>query len=149
MNLRGKILVTATLVAILVWPAFGGDSDKKEELRRSKAIASLMVGLSSDNAGLQESSAHMLGELKSTEAVVPLMKLLHESESESMRLIAALALTRIGDGRGTYAVRQAARFDASQRVRTTAAWFYNEYYRPGSFAFVPADSLERRLVAEK
>jgi hypothetical protein len=63
------------------------------------------------------------------------MAMLHEG-TESSRVVAALALTRIGDARGIYAVKQAAKFDPSERVQKLAAWYYNQYAVPGSFDFV-------------
>lgn len=103
---------------------------------REMIAVNLMNGLTSENKGLRESAAFMLGEQKVTRAVVPLMKMLHENDEESSRIVAALSLCRIGEARGVYAVRRAAKFDKSERVRTLCAWFYNEYVQPGSFAFV-------------
>jgi hypothetical protein len=105
----------------------------------------LLNGLASDNKGVRESSAFMLGEERVIRAVVPLMKILRDGEDESSRIVAALSLCRIGDPRGVYAVRQAARFDDSERVRTLSAWFYNQYVKPGSFDFIavePATPVE-------
>lgn len=105
----------------------------------------LMSGLASDNKGLRESAAFMLGEEKVTRAVVPLMRMLRSSDDESSRIVAALSLCRIGEARGVYAVRQAVKFDKSERVRRLCAWFYNQHVQPGSFAFVtpePAAPVE-------
>jgi hypothetical protein len=96
----------------------------------------LMNGLAAENKGVRENSAFMLGEEKITRAIVPLMKMLRDSEEESSRIVAALALCRIGEPRGTYAVRMAAKFDNNERVRQLCAWFYNQYVQPGSFEFV-------------
>ncbi len=63
------------------------------------------------------------------------MAMLHDGV-ESSRVVAALALSRIGDARGIYAVKQAAKFDESQRVQKLAAWYYNQYAVPGTFEFV-------------
>ena len=100
---------------------------------RELIAINLMNGLASDNKGVRESSAFMLGEEKVTRAVVPLMKMLRDSEDESSRIVAALSLCRMGEPRGTYAVRLAARSDSNDRVRTLCAWFYNQYVQPGSF----------------
>ena len=48
--------------------------------------------------------------------------------------MAALALTRIGDGRGVFAVKRAAIFDSSERVQQKCAFFVNAYAQPGAFA---------------
>jgi hypothetical protein len=103
---------------------------------REMIAENLMGGLSSDNKGLRESAAFMLGEQKVTRAVVPLMQMLHSDAEESSRIVAALSLCRIGEARGVFAVRQAAKFDTSERVRRLCAWFFNEHVQAGSFAFV-------------
>jgi hypothetical protein len=65
--------------------------------------------------------------------------MLRSSRRDSERIVAALALCRIGDGRGTFAVRQAAKFDDSNQVRNACAFFYNQYVEAGSFAFIPVN----------
>jgi len=91
------------------------------------AIENFLVGLKSDNAGLQSSSAYMLGEFTSKEAVVPLMKILKSNSKEELRIQAALSLLKIGDARGIFAIRQAIKFDNSKRVRDICNKFYNAY----------------------
>ena len=86
--------------------------------------ASLIQGVSSNNAGLMVSSANLLGDLKIDNAVIPLMKMLRNSEDEGMRISAAQALVKIGDSRGIFAVKKAAEFDKSERVRNLCATFY-------------------------
>ena len=103
--------------------------------RYAKAEANLLSALASDNAGLRESAAYMLGEMGSTKAVVPLMRMLREGETASARIVAALALCRIGDSRGVYAVRRAAKFDENQNVQALCAWFHEQYTEGGAFAF--------------
>ena len=107
---------------------------------REMIVRNLMSGLASRNTGERESAAFSLGEEKVIRAVVPLMKMLRDSEEESSRIVAALSLCRMGEPRGVYAVRLAARFDRSERVRTLCAWFYNQYVKPGSFEFNGARS---------
>ena len=86
-----------------------------------------MVGLETDNIGLTSSSAFYLGELSSTEAVIPLMRMLRKAEQEELRISAALALLKIGDARGVYAIKRAIIFDESERVSNMCEKFYNAY----------------------
>jgi len=97
--------------------------------------AKLLDDVTCDNCQQKENAIYDLGELRSEKAVIPLMGVLHSDADESSRIVAALALCRIGDARGTYAVKRAAQFDSSEKVRTTAAWFYNTYVQEGSFEF--------------
>jgi len=87
----------------------------------------LLNGLASENYGLRTSTAYFLGEYKTAKSVIPLMKMLHSEKDESGRILAALALIKIGDSRGVYAVKQAAKFDDSKRVQRLCRIFYNAY----------------------
>jgi hypothetical protein len=129
-----RIFALVAMLAAVTVTGLAGDNDKPP-YDKAQAERNLLVGLASDNLGLRESCAFMLGEIGSQKAVVPLMAMLHDGV-ESSRVVAALALTRIGDARGIYAVKQAAKFDESQRVQKLAAWYYNQYAVPGSFEFV-------------
>jgi len=117
-----------------------GSTEKYE-----RAEASLLAGLQSDNEGLRESSAYMLGELKSDKAVIPLMSILRCESCNTARIVAALALCRIGDSRGLYAVKQAVQFDDNSTVQQRCAWFYNEYVQAGTFNFTSIDKPETNV----
>ena len=100
---------------------------EKRTINRDLAIQNFLNGLNSDNAGLTSSSAYYLGEFSSTEAVIPLMKILRNSKKEELRISAALALLKIGDQRGIYAIKRAIIFDESKRVSDMCEKFYNAY----------------------
>lgn len=140
-----KSLVVGVAVA---FAATAGAADKvpvTPKVTRDLIVTNLLNGLSSQNRGLKESAAFMLGEEKAAQGVLPLMQMLRNSDEESSRIVAALSLCRIGDPRGAYAVKQAAKFDDNERVRTLCAWFYNQYVKPGSFEFIavqPTDAVE-------
>ena len=96
---------------------------------RDNTIETLIIGLNSDNIGLKNSSAYMVGELQLSEAVIPLLKILHNETNEELRISAALALYKIGTPIAINAVKQAIRFDESERVSKHCANFYNEHHR--------------------
>jgi HEAT repeat protein len=129
-----KVLIPIAAM-LLVSSAVAGETSQASATS-ARAEQNLLVGLASENIGLQESAAYMLGEMSSDRAVIPLMRMLR-SERESARIVAALALCRIGDARGVYAVKRASSFDESAQVRQRCAWFYEQYVAPGSFAFAP------------
>lgn len=91
------------------------------------AIESLIMGVNSDNFGLRTSSAYMLGELKCEKGVIPLMRMLKSEDREDARIVAALALLKIGNAKGIFAIKQAIKFDDSERVRRLCANFYHSY----------------------
>jgi len=114
----------------------------------ARAEENLLIGLQADNQGVREGSAYMLGELKSSKAVIPLMAML-KSGSETSRVVAALARTRIGDARGVYAVKRAATFDESPQVQQKCAFFVNAYAQPGSFQFAVVGTEGELEMARK
>lgn len=126
-----KLIIIVLTMFILA----ANSSDAKEEKIKDSAIESLIKGINSDNFGLRTSSAYMLGELKCNKAIIPLMKMLKSEEREDARIVAALALCKIGEPRGIFALKQAIRFDSSERVRRLCTNFYQ------SLLTHPADSL--------
>ncbi len=121
------------LVAILFFftanaSGFNKNSLKDPETRKA-AIVNLLIGLNNDNYGLRTSSAYLLGEIKADEAVIPLMNMLRTEKNEDGRIVAALALYKINDSRGVFAVKQAIRYDKSDRVRKMCSNFYNQILR--------------------
>lgn len=97
------------------------------EVQKAAVVENLLAGLDSGNDGLMISSAQFLGELEDGSSVIPLMKLLHESKNDGVRIAAALSLIKIGDLRGVFAVKQAVRFDESAAVRNMCSIFYRAY----------------------
>jgi HEAT repeat protein len=138
----------AGLVALSTGTAVAGDEELIAlSVDREATVARLLTKMNHCTPQEIQATACILGEGRVVEAVIPLMKVLHEG-NENCRIAAALALSRIGEPRGTFAVKQAARFDESAKVRLTAAWFYETYVQPGSFAFVPEGSSAPSVAAE-
>jgi HEAT repeat protein len=117
------------LIIILSTTSFAGDNSTKKYERTQNTVSSLIEGLNSDNIGLKTSCAYLLGELNVTEGIIPLMRLLRNDESEEVRICAALALYKIGTPISIFAVKQAIRFDESDRVSRLAAKFYYDFLR--------------------
>jgi HEAT repeat protein len=134
------LVISAALIGAAAVPALAGIEEELSQSTDREAVVKKLVSRlnSSDPCEMQE-AAFVLGEARAKEAVIPLMRMLHDGE-ESCRIVAALALSRIGDGRGAFAVKQAARFDESQKVRTLAAWYYEQYVQPGTYKFVAGDN---------
>jgi len=116
-----------------------GDEYSALPAHRNDTMASLLDKLSSCDKCDRDKAAFLLGEGRYTEAVIPLMKMLHECPEESSRIVAALALCRMKEPRGTWAVKRAVTFDESSKVRTLCAWFYDQYVEPGTYSFVQTE----------
>ena len=123
----GATLLLLLLFVFVSLAAAAEPVKEKRTINRDLAIQNLLIGLDSDNIGLTSSSAFYLGELSSSEAVIPLMKMLRNAEQEELRISAALALFKIGDARGIYAIKRAVIFDESERVNNMCEKFYNAY----------------------
>jgi hypothetical protein len=121
----GLIILLLTLFVAEI--GFASPRSKTNLIVKQNTVESLLIGLNSDNIGLKSSSAYMAGELQITEAIIPLMKMLRESKNEELRIAAALALYKIGTPMAINAVKQAIRFDASQRVSKHCASFYYDF----------------------
>ena len=142
-----KRIMTYGLEALL-WVLFAAtacarpSADTQKYPYDENTVKSLIGGLNCGNCGVQRDAAFMLGDLKIDEAVIPLMSVLKSADDNEARIIAALSLCRIGDERGTFAVKRAALFDDDARVRATCAWFYNEYVKAGTFRLVYAQPTD-------
>lgn len=131
--MKHKLAIALTLVLTIAFTAaaFGGDIVDKRDIRpsfnKSLVEANLLAGIQSDNFGLRTSSAMMLGDIQSAQALFPLMHMLKHETDERARIVAALSLYKIGDPVGIYAIKQSARLDESARVRKLCTLFYQEY----------------------
>ena len=94
---------------------------------REVAEENYLEGVQSENVGLKVSCAFFLGEMKSTKAVIPLMRILREDNCDGARLAAALALVKIGDARGIYMVKKSVEFNDCPKVRVLAKHLYTAY----------------------
>jgi len=125
-----KIASTILLIATFLIGTLNATTNPKAKTQiKDNTIETLIMGLNSDNIGLKSSSAYMIGELRLSEAVIPLLRVLHNEKNEEVRIAAALALYKIGSPMAIYAVRQTIRFDESKRVSKLCASFYSEYLK--------------------
>jgi len=116
------ILLFVTLISFSTF----AENNQVDKIKDS-AVESLIMGVNSDNFGLRTSAAYMLGELKCEKGVIPLMRMLKSEEREDARIVAALALLKIGNAKGIFAIKQAIKFDDSERVRRLCANFYHSF----------------------
>lgn len=118
-----KMFFVLTLLVILMTSVFAGSNAIPTDLIEENYL----VGVGSTNQGLKVSSAYFLGEIKSSKAVIPLMKILREDKCDGARLAAALALVKIGDARGVYMVKRTVDFNDCDKVRKMAKHLYSAY----------------------
>ena len=140
------IATVLILIITLSTTAFAGDNPTKKYENSQNTVSSLIEGLKSDNTGLKTSCAYLLGELNITEGIIPLMRLLRNDESDEVRICAALALYKIGTPISIFAVKQAIRFDESERVSKLAAKFYYDYLRSNQRADVKGEDKTYAVI---
>jgi len=124
-----RVLILTVAAALLTFSSVLAVDPQttKTTVNMDKVEASLLNGLKSQNQGLIISSTRMLGDIHSAKAVIPLMHILKSENSEANKIAAALALYNIGDERGIFAIKRAARFDDSNKVRSFCDKFYKAY----------------------
>ncbi len=122
-----SIVVLPILIILFSCSALAESNSKIKNEVPDAAIQNLLVGLKSDNYGLRTSAAYILGDIANSKAVFPLMTMLRTAESEDARIVAALSLYKIGNATGIFAVKQAGRFDSSERVRKLCQSFYYDH----------------------
>lgn len=121
-----NVILTLIVVSLFSGKIFSNVNPMNKTIDKNKIEINLINGLNSGNSGLMVSSALFLGDLQVTTSVIPLMSILHNEKNEKVRVAAALALIKIGDERGKYAVKQAAKFDNSDYVRRMCSILSNK-----------------------
>ena len=87
----------------------------------------MLIGIKSDNTGLQTSCAYFLGEMKSDLALIPLLRLVKNGETEAARIIAALSLYKIESKIGMYRLKYLVESDDSELARRVFDIIYRKY----------------------
>ena len=87
----------------------------------------MLLGIKSNNTGLQTSCAYFLGEMKSDIAMIPLLKLVTNGKTEEARIIAALSLYKIQSKIGMYRLKYLAESDGSELARNVFDRLYKVY----------------------
>ena len=126
------ILFAVSLFLLLSFQILPQEIADQNLMPKEACIKTLLEGLNTDNRGLQAGCTYMLGELCCERSVVTLLDVLHSNPSEELRILAALSLYKIGDSRGLYAIKQAIKFDESDRVSRLCEKFYGAYMKKES-----------------
>lgn len=100
---------------------------KKDNPKYSVVEENLLVGLENENLGLKTSCAYWLGEMKSENAVIPLMKVFRSDDDQRVQLMAALSLAKIEDSRGIYLVKRVGEFTEDARMKRICEQLYVGY----------------------
>ena len=121
---RSTVLFAVSLTLLLSFRILPQETASKNSAEMEACFQSLQQGLISDNDGLKAGCAYMIGELQCQRSVIALLGILHNNPSEELRILAALSLYKLGDSRGIYAIKQAIKYDESERVQRMCEIFY-------------------------
>ena len=124
---RTILLFSVSLTICLFTQTLSQEIEEKNFPQKENCIKTLIQGINSDNPGLKAGCITMFGKLCCDRGVVTLLNILHNDPSEELRFLAGLSLYKINDSRGIYAIKQAIRFDKSERVRRLCEKFYKAY----------------------
>ena len=97
------------------------------EDRLSLIEDNLLTGIKSKNSGLQTSCAYFLGEMKSSKAMISLLRLARNGATEEARIIAGLSLYKIHSNIGLYQLKGLSERDESELVRKVFDRLYKKY----------------------
>ncbi len=119
-------IFSLALLFFIAGTTLGGGLSKSDP--KYKTIEkNYLEGLKSDNTGLRISCVYFLGELKSSKAVIPLMRMLNEETHEGARIAAAWSLAKIGDARGIYLLKQVSETCDCCSVQCMTELFYRHF----------------------
>ncbi len=126
---RTATLFAVSLLLLFSQLLFSQEIANTNNPANDACIKSLFQGINSNNEGLKAGCAYMFGELSCDKAVISLLEILHNNPKEELRILAALSLFKIGDSRGIFAIKQAIRFDESERVARLCEGFYKTFLK--------------------
>ena len=132
-----KTLITVFL-ALLVVQTLSAQVTEFPENKKSLIVDNLIVGIKSDNNGLQTSAALVIYDLinesyiesgDASKAMIPLLTLLKNGKTDEERIAAAVALYKLGNPIGIYKLRGVAVFDDNEKVATVCKNLYYSYHK--------------------
>ena len=117
---KAAFVITITL---LISVCYSQRPDKMTD----KDVDNLKLSLAFENEGVRKCAVYLAGFYKVEEAVIPLMRILHEEENPEIRILAARSLSMIGDSRGIYAIYGVSKYDSNPKVRAICCCLYSEF----------------------
>ena len=109
-KMKKLIYIFAVLAGWLIFTALENAPADEEGTKSNTKLESVeinyLMGLKSKNENIKASSAYFLGEMKSKEAIVPLMDMFRNEDNDGSKLIAAWSLLKIGDPRGVFLIKR-------------------------------------------
>ncbi len=131
-----RITLTSLVLVTLIMSVKPLRAQKITDGKYDKAVVNLIIGINSENRGLEKSSIYYAGRDRVTEAVDALIERLNNEDDPSTRILIALSLYEIRDRRGFNAIKELSTKDKNERVRSISGLIYNEYAKSTDLKFV-------------
>jgi hypothetical protein len=131
-----KTLIIVLIALVLIPSAFSQTAFYPEQ--KAAIVDNLTTGIKSSNYGLRTSSADVLFDLiddnylqsaDASKAMIPLLVMLENGQTDEERISAALALFNLGNSIGIYRLRGVAVFDENERVSKICKNLYYSYHK--------------------
>lgn len=132
--MKGLAIVLFALLTVQIASAKSTEFTDKE---KSSIVDNLTNAIASGNTGLQTSGALVLSDLikesylrgsDASKAMIPLLKILRNGKTERERIVAAVALYRLGNEIGIYQLRGVALFSSDKKLATICKNLYYTYH---------------------
>jgi hypothetical protein len=104
------------------------------------AINNLIIGIKSDNEGLNRSCIYYAGKYRIREAVDALIDKMSNVKDANTKVLIALSLYEIRDAKGLEAVRRQSLTDENERVKKMSALIFSEYVKNSNLGYVSIKS---------
>lgn len=121
---------------------------KKDSPKYAVVEENLIEGLKNDNLGLRTNSAYWLGEMKSQNAVIPLMHIFRSDDDQRAKLMAALSLVKIEDSRGIFLVKRVGEFTEDERMKRICERLYTGYLNNQVKGTVEVEEIYRATLED-
>ena len=124
--------------ALLVVQTLSAQVNEFQKSKKSAVADNLTVGIKSENTGLHTSAALVMCSLISesylesddaSEAMIPLLMILKNGNTDEERIAAAMALFQLGNPIGIYQLRGVAVSDENEKVATICKNLYYSYHK--------------------
>ncbi|HSP86547.1 MAG TPA: HEAT repeat domain-containing protein [Ignavibacteriaceae bacterium] len=121
-----EAVVLITVFILLSGSVLNAQNDNPVKVKEV-ALKNLLVGIQSENEGLQRSSIFLAGKYKLTPAIDVLSEQLAEVENVNTRILIALSLYQIGSVEILPAIKKSAANDDDLKVRKICTEIYNAF----------------------
>ena len=115
-----KTLIRFVFAFALIFMISNASNAQPADMTEKEYNQFLISALKDSNIGLRGSAVELLGERKVPEAVDPLVNMLKTEKNNSVRILVALALHKIGDNKALPALKKSSQRDKCSSVRHVA-----------------------------